>query len=260
MIVAEAVRCAERRLVDRHFAARITPREEVVLRAHLPGCDTCRARYERHMLYAELVPGRPGMAERLAVGLGVDRAPAAPAPKRQPWRRSWTLAAAATAAGVALLVHARIGRAPDGEFGVRGPAAIAAGPTLDIYRVTEDGSTRPSEGWMSARGELAFAYRNPTGFARLMVFGVDDWGDIYWFHPAWTNVGQDPVAVAVGAGEGPFELPEAIHHDVRGSRLRIVALFTDAAISVRDAEAGWRRTRLDGVAGARVEASLEMRP
>jgi hypothetical protein len=246
MIGNAAVRCAERRLIDRHFAARITPREESALRAHLLDCDACRERYRRHMLYAELVPGRPGMTERLAVGLGVSPAPAAPAPAPAPVpsRRTWVLAAAAAAACLSLVGKSQIGRLPESEFGVRGSASLDVGrPALEIYRVTETGPTRLSEGWMSARDELAFAYRNPAGFARLMVFGVDDRGDIYWFHPAWTEAGQDPVAVAVAAGEGPFELPEAIHHDVRGSRLRIVALFTNEALSVRA-----------------VETSLEVRP
>lgn len=264
MIGNAVVRCAQRRLqrrlIDRHFAARITPPEESALRAHLPGCNPCRARYERRLLHAELVPGRPRMAERLAVGLGVGSLPAAPAPRQLPAQRRWVLAAATAAACVALIVHGRIGRAPDSEFGARGPASIAAGPALEIYRVTEDGSTKPSEGWMSARGELAFAYRNPTGFARLMVFGVDDRGDIYWFHPAWTEAHLDPVAVGVVAGEGPFELAEAIHHEVRGSRLRIIALFTNAEISVRAVEAGWRSARPDPAGAVRFETSLEVRP
>jgi hypothetical protein len=255
-----AVRCAQRRLIDRHFAARITPRDELALRAHLPGCDACRSRYERQLLYADLVPGRPRMAERLAIGLGVGPPPAAPASRHLPSRRSWALAAATAAACVALVVSSRVGRAPDSEFGARGPAPSAAGPALEIYRVTEGGASKPSEGWMSARGELVFAYRNPTGFARLMVFGVDDRGDIYWFHPAWTEAGQDPAAVAVVAGEGPFELPEAIHHDVRGSRLRIVALFTNTAISVRAVEEEWRSARLAPAGSVRLETSLEVRP
>ena len=266
MIGEAAVRCAGRRLVDRHFAARITPGDESALRAHLPGCDPCRARYERHLLREQLVYGRTRMAERLAVGLGVGPAPAAPAWHPARPRRSWMFATATAAACLALLVHARIGRAPRGEyaeraeFAARGPAPAALGPALEIYRVTEHGSPEASEGWMSARGELAFAYRNRTGFSRLMVFGVDDRGDIYWFHPAWTDALQDPTAVPVAAGEGPFELPEAIHHDVRGSRLRVVALFTNAPVPVRAVEQAWRTAQTDPAWGERVETTLEVRP
>jgi hypothetical protein len=254
-----ATHCAQRRLIDRHFAARITPREESALRAHLPGCDPCRARYERHMLHAELVGGRPHMAERLAVGLGVGPTPVARASHDLRSQGRWVLAAATAAACVALAVHGQIGHAPDSEFSARGPASNVTGGALEIYRVAEDGSTEPSEGWVSARGELAFAYRNPTGFARLLVFGVGDGGDIYWFHPAWTDESQDPVAVPIDVGEGPFELPEAIHHEVRGSRLRVVALFTNDALSVRAVEEGWRRGGREPPGSVRFETSLEVR-
>jgi hypothetical protein len=257
-----ASHCAQRRLrrlIDRHFAARITPHDESALRAHLPDCDPCRARYERHMLYAELVRGRSDMVERLAVGLGVSPIPVPRASKDLRSRGRWVLAAATAAACVALAVHGHVGRAPDSEFSARGPASNVAGGALEIYRVAEDGSTEPSGGWMSARGELAFAYRNPTGFARLLVFGVGERGDIYWFHPAWTDASQDPEAVPIHAGEGPFELPEAIHHEVRGSRLRVVALFTNEALSVRALEERWRRGRAEPPGSVRFETSLEVR-
>ena len=95
---------------------------------------------------------------------------------------------------------------------------------------------------------------------RLMIFGVDDRGGIHWFHPAWTDPRQDPVAVPIHAGVGPFELPEAIQHKVAGSRLRIVALFTNAATSVRSLEETWRSARPDPPESARIETWLEVRP
>lgn len=253
---------SQRRLIDGHFAARITPGEESALRGHLPDCGPCRAYYERHMLYAQLVPGRPRMSERLAAGLGVAPAPAAaaPAPARPPSRWAWAATGAAAAACVALLVIGRAGPPPDAEFGARGPASDATGVALEVYRVTGDRSTAASDGWMSASDELAFAYRNPTGFARLLVFGVDDRGGIYWFHPAWTDARQDPEAVPIAAGTGPFELPEAIAHQIQGSRLRIVALFTNATVSVRAVEDGWRNARPDPPGSLRLETELGVRP
>ena len=263
MIRRAAARCAQRRLIDRHFAMRIRPAEELALRAHLPDCARCRTYYERHMSYAELVPARPRMAERLGVGLGVAVAAPVPAPERHPSRQAWFVSWAAAAACLALLVTGQVGRRSDRDFGARGLASNETGAALEIYRVTGDRTTKPTDGWMAAGDELAFAYRNPTGFARLMIFGVDDRGDIYWFHPAWTDARLDPVAVPVNAGVGPFELPEAIQHPIRGSRLRIVALFTNAAPSVRSLEETWRQRRFDQPdppGSLRIETSLEVRP
>lgn len=256
--------CAQRRVMerhfDRHFAARITPGEESALREHLPDCDACRERYRRHMVYAELVPGRPRMAERLALGLGVGPATPAAAPERLPPRWTWFVTWAAAAACLALLVTGQVLRRSDRDFGVRGLASDGAGAALEIYRVTGDRTTKPTDGWMAAGDELAFAYRNPTGFTRLMIFGVDDRGGIYWFHPAWTDASQDPVAVPISAGVGPFELPEAIRHQIRGGRLHVVALFTNTTASVRALEETWRGGWRDPPGSARVETSLEVRP
>jgi hypothetical protein len=223
------------------------------------------------MLYANLVPGRPRMAERLAVGLGLPPAPAAPPLAHLPSRRtsprtssrtslrSWFVTAAAAATCLALLVIGRQGPAPEGEYGVRGLASDETGAALEVYRITPGAAPQPSEGWMAAGDELVFAYRNPTGFARLMVFGLDDRGGIYWFHPAWTDPAQDPVAVPIDAGVGPFELREAIRHQVRGSGLRIVALFMNAALSVRALEDGVRTGRPEPPGSARFETLLEVR-
>jgi hypothetical protein len=262
-------RCAERRLVDRHFAARITPAEESAMRAHLPGCERCRRFYERHLLYARLAPGRPAVTDRLAAGLGVarealPRAPAGRVPRLagrsfSASPRTWMLAGAA-AAGLALLLAGRGLPSADGEWGVRGMAGSGLGAALEVYRVRPDGSTEASQGWMAAGDELAFAYRNPGGLARLMVFAVDDRGDIYWFHPAWSDPAEDPVAVPIQSGPGPFELPEAIRHQPWSGRLRIVALFTELPLSVRALEARWRLGRFALPGDVRIEESLEVRP
>src|SRR3712207_2020306 len=68
--------CDSTRLVDAHFGrGGLPPRRERALREHLPGCTTCRARYERHLLLAEVDRSIPGAQERLARGLGLPAAP-----------------------------------------------------------------------------------------------------------------------------------------------------------------------------------------
>ena len=62
--------CDVRRLVDRHFAGSIAPRDEHTLREHLPSCVSCFARYERQLVLAKLDPRRlpasPGAARARA--------------------------------------------------------------------------------------------------------------------------------------------------------------------------------------------------
>jgi hypothetical protein len=63
--------CAFRGAIDRHFAGKVRPAEETALRAHLPGCSLCRARYERQLLLARLAHAPLPDIDRLAIGLGL---------------------------------------------------------------------------------------------------------------------------------------------------------------------------------------------
>ncbi|MBC8132689.1 MAG: hypothetical protein H7X95_06880, partial [Deltaproteobacteria bacterium] len=156
--------CTQRRfqhdLIDRHFARRITPTGESSMRSHLPDCPSCRRYYERHMILAEVLPSRPRMADRLAVGLGL--AQTIRPPKRRQWKGSWTLMTAGAAVACVAVLVARVGLRPaDDDFVARGAPDVQARPQIEVYRVAADGSAgRPSD-WMSPADELAFAYRNP---------------------------------------------------------------------------------------------------
>ena len=144
---------------------------------------------------------------------------------------------------------------------MRGLASDGTGAALEIYRVTGDGTTKPADGWMAAGDELAFAYRNPTGFTRLMIFGVDDWGDIYWFHPAWTDASQDPVAVPHRRGRGTLRAaggdpaPGSAAAGCASWLCSRTPLLRCAAL-----EETWRSAQPDPPGSARVETSLEVRP
>jgi len=213
--------CGRTRAVDRHFAGALGPRRERALRQHLPACEVCRARYERHLLLAPLDPRALPAERRIAIGLGLR-------PGRA-WRRPALAAAAAAAALCALLL---IGRSGPSEFTARGPHSRPA--QLLVYRVPPGGSPVRAGRSMAAADELAFAFENPHGWRRLLVFGVDEHLHIYWYHPAWTEASSDPSAVPI-ASTG--ELPEAISHRYDGRRLVLHAVFTDEAITVRQVEA-----------------------
>jgi predicted anti-sigma-YlaC factor YlaD len=234
---------AQRRLIDRHFRGRATPADEAEMRAHLPDCASCRGHYERHALLAELARTSPNREDRIALGLGLD--PATRAGRRAPLV-IWSFAGAAAAVGLAILVVRGGARPIDSEFTARGIAAVTdadgvprtdallapAGPQLDIYRVPLMGG-KPvlAQGWLSPVDELAFAFVSAGAFKRAMVFGVDDRGETYWFFPEWHDPQDNPTALPIPPGTG-LELPEAVHHDIRGSRLRVYALFTNEPITV----------------------------
>jgi hypothetical protein len=228
-------RCPERDLVDRHFRGRISPEREQRLRQHLPDCPSCKARYERHLLASKLAGGLD-RADRLAIGLGLPR----PSAAQRGWAPASLSVLALAAAGIAVFALAGRWRGAEpvasDEFVARGgPATTAPRPSLEVFRVDARGSQSVVGGYIHAADELAFAYGNPSGFRRLALFGADDAGRIYWYFPAWRDPKEDPVALPIEKGDHR-ELPEAIRHDYQGSRLRVVALFLDQAVSVRTIE------------------------
>jgi hypothetical protein len=229
--------CPKTKLVDAHFARTIAPEEERDLRAHLETCQTCHARYRRRQLLAKLDPEAPSAEARLAHGLGLA-ADAAPKPE-QPRAKVLAFRAFAIASVVAIaaLMLLRVAaRQVDDGFTPRGPGAKGATSTVQIVRATK--GTEPSliGDAIRANDELAFAYDNAKQKPYLLVFGVDEHGHVYWYHPAWTKAAEDPSAIRIDATGGRHELREAIAHDLDGTTLEIHALFTDGPMTVREIE------------------------
>lgn len=220
-----------RRQVDEHFARRTTPEHERAMREHLVTCDACRGYYERHLLLERLTPSAPSPRERIGRSLGL-RAPPAPSTRR--W--SWAALSLAGATAVALLVSREpIPNAP--EFVARGVLhADAAHADVHVFEVRHDGSAFPLDETMDASSGLAFAYRNPEGARYLLVFGVDELDNVYWYFPSWSDEGDDPRAVAIESTTLLTELPEVVDHGYKGSQLRLFALFADEPWDVRAVE------------------------
>lgn len=224
--------CAESPLVDHHFSGRIHPRDEQRLRTHLPGCSTCRERYERHLLLARLDPRAPDARTRLARGLGLDaRAPAAP----------WRLALVPVAVACLALLMVRIPwtgtTTGDDGFTARGAGNAVADARLRVYAVEPGGHTTLLGPTLRPDQELAFSFRNPDAHRFLMVFARDSAGRVYWYHPSWTDPASNPSAVPILPSEDPRELPEAISHALTPGPLSLHAVFLDAPLTVRDMEA-----------------------
>jgi hypothetical protein len=241
-----------------HFAGAGVPDAEQEMRAHLPTCSDCHALYERHLLLASLDPAGVPLETRLARGLGIR-------PARVPRRAffGWLSLCGAAVAALLLMFNTRgtpgesgpaprsvtpetPGLAVPSGAGVasRGaPANVAAAraPEVEVYRIFTgrrgSNTSEKADDFVYAGDELAFAYRNPARKRRLLVFAVDEHGHVYWYHPGWSDAGQNPTAVPISAEPGRHELPAAVLHKFDGERIMIHALFTDRELSVRQIEA-----------------------
>ena len=70
-----------------------------------------------------------------------------------------------------------------------------------------------------------------------MIFGVDEHGHVYWFHPAWTKETDQPTAIAIDTDGKRHELREAIAHSFDGTRLEVHGLFVDRPVTGREVDA-----------------------
>jgi len=212
-----------RRLVDAHFLQRIAEDGERELRGHVADCDACRTYYERRLLLADLDPGAPARKARMLGALGLRR----PRPLAH---RLWPVAVPAMAAAAALVI-ALWPSSPDGFLARGGDGQ----PELVVRRTDTASPTRAVDD-VPPGVELAFGYTNPTGAARLLVFGVDEHGHVFWYHPAWTEPADNPIAIDIDTTVAPIALKTGIRHDLDGARLDVYGVFTDERATVRDVE------------------------
>jgi hypothetical protein len=221
--------CIERAHIDRHFAGTIAPAAERTLREHMPACERCRAYYGRWLLLSKLDPTALPGKERIARGLGVRRP--------QPLRKALAFGALPViAVAAAFVLWLRAAPPATDGFTARGGAHAEAPSRVYVYEVRPGAAPALAGDTIGRHGELAFAYENGAAKNRVMVFGEDEHGHVYWFYPAWSNEAENPVAVPIAADGRRHELPDAIRHDIDGTKLEIHALFVDRPVSVREVE------------------------
>ncbi len=247
MVAPQQLPACVRKLVDAHFRGDIDPEGERRMRAHLPQCHGCQRYYERCLLREKLDPSGLGPEVRLARGLGLH--------PRKKAVSGWTLASACATA--ALLVAALIAmklRPSDDGFAARG-GVTPDRAEIFAYR-TNPWERLERRARIRANDEIAFAYTNPGGFHRLLVYGVDEHGHVYWYHPAWVEPMDDPHAIAIAAGPELHELPEAIRHALDGHELALHAVFINDDVSVRRVESLLAKSNGPGATAA-IEGSYE---
>lgn len=234
-------RCTTSPLVDAHFFGGITPGDERTMRSHLPECARCHDRYERHLLLSSLDPGALPAKSRLGGALGLRLLPEDPPSWKVPL---WLLAPVAVVA-LSLLAVALFQRSappePRGSFTARGgqvdQTGADASTRLLVYRLRRGQPATLARGTIHAGDELAFAYLNGARKRRLLVFAVDDLRRVYWYYPAWRDPEQTPVAIPLDTSPGVHEIPLAVTHKIRGTRLTVFGVFLDQPLSVRQVEA-----------------------
>ena len=235
---------ATRSAIDAHFRGRPASEAERRMRLHVSGCAACRAYYERHLLLAAIDPGVALPShQRLARGLGLSGTAPVSARARFGWR---TALGAAAALGLFALVGLRVLRTPGPAPQARGTASPPS--QLLVYAIAPLSSAvaRVTAGTrLDRNGSLAFAYVNVAHKRRLMVFAVDEHRHVFWYHPAWQDVRDDPVGVPIAADEGVHEIPQAVRHRFEGERLQLFGVFDDRDTSVREVEAAVARAPLD---------------
>jgi hypothetical protein len=226
--------CPRRKLIDDHFSGQISNQAERALRGHLPECEPCREYYHRQLVLAQIDPKAIAANERIGLGLGLNG---------HHRKKTWIPIAAISAAAAAVLLLVVLAGMPGQSGGPvsRGAEGTGKSPALVVYQITGDNQSTPAGGQILAGAELAFAYRNTHGTKHLMVLGVDEHGNIYWYHPSWTDPRSNPLAIPIQPGDDLKELPVAITHVLKGLQLRIYAIFTDEPLSVREVESMLKR-------------------
>jgi hypothetical protein len=260
-----------RRAITRAVAGDLAAEEVVRLRAHLTGCDPCRAFYDDLARVAEALDGgrAAAAAERTRLVAALETPAAVAAPARPP--RRWVVAALALAPAAAVIVAWRArprqgSPAPlaDDDVTLRGVAeatAPAAGPTLLVHA-----RRRPR----TALAERVRLVAELPGSGELRLFDDDDvqLGVRGLRAPAYVRayfvdgrgvahaVAPRPGASAlVRPAPGVVSLGPSFHPGREGvERGRLVAFFSSAELD--EARASAAAERLDAGKLAAIAAEL----
>ncbi len=270
--------------VDRYFAGSLGPAAVSRMFRRLWRCETCRARYERHLVYERSLPdGLAAGEERLwqSILASADRAADSarvstfPRALRRVLSRPATLLGAGAFAAAAL--WAVVGRPPHPLPGVlsRGSSETETtlSPTLHLFRSIGEHATEAVDRTVHPNDGILIAYSNPSAdLAFLMVFAVDVHGDVHWYYPAYERAGENPAAPAIRTRALGVELNEEIRHPLPVGPLRVFALFLRRPLLVDEVERqvseAWNRhgqsptavDRLPLADGRQVSRLLEVTP
>jgi hypothetical protein len=222
--------------IDRYFGRGLEPATTSRLLRRLWRCAGCRARYERHLLFERLLPdGADHRDDRLwrtiLASAGREHQSGSSAPHRaiatRPLRPWWAPVAALGALSLVVVATqvARI-QAPTTPVSRGGTNESVLEPALHLFRTMGEHETAPVGRTMRADDGILIAYSNPGSELKyLMVFAVDQRGNVHWYYPAYERPGENPAAAPIRTQALGVELGEEIRHPLTPGPLRMFALF-----------------------------------
>lgn len=245
------MKCVDSSEILRLFAGQLSVERTELLQVHFERCAQCASRRDEIGTMAARIQHDPdefedpaAIDEVLALVRMGKVEPVETTARARSWWRAWQtwLVVPATAAATALFIilfwPPAATPGADG-FMARGKVAIDLDRwvSLQVFRATDHGYMQVRD-VVSIDDALAFAYLNRSvdQLRYLMVFGVDDRGDIFWYFPPNTIVDDNPASVLITGGAQPIELPEQVAHDLKPGPLRIFGIFSALPLTVQTIE------------------------
>jgi hypothetical protein len=110
-------------------------------------------------------------------------------------------------------------------------AFVGSAPPGRALPLLEGATLRPGEG-------IVVRYSNPAAEpAYLMVFAVDERGNVHWLHPAYLDESTNPESLPLSTSTTERLLPEVAEpEDAAAGLLRVYALISRSALDVKSVE------------------------
>lgn len=237
------MKCATEKELLLHLANSLPGQRAELLEQHLTTCERCsKAHAEFASMTKRLAPDSgefddPELVDDVMTLVRLGRAEPERLSPAGPTRRAWLLAGLAACLSAVLLLVIWPQVTQDDSKSIRTRGGLSSDTdrwvSLKVLRATDDGY-RPVSKKISSDDALAFVYdnRQESPHDYLMVLGVSEHGQVYWYYPAFQQAGQNPRSIRIEKGRRPVQLPDQVRHELKPGRYRIFALFSNQALDV----------------------------
>lgn len=218
---------------------------------HLGTCTSCAKLLEDVSSLTARLGADPGEFDtptfskdiQKLIQLGQEKKVAPLASKRVSLRTVsiFSIAAAAIAAimfAAALFESQPVNPTTDG-YRARGASGAKTNQwvSIQVFKKVPNGF-KAVDKFIEPNDALAFAYRNQNQNRcnYLMIFAINDEGEIFWYYPAYTQDGVYPSSTPIESTNKAKQLPDAIEHNLKPGPLSLIALFLESPLNVKNVE------------------------